>query len=162
MPTPATVAKHPIHPMLIPFPIGLWTFSLICDFIYLFGEHDPIWNTVALYSGIGGLLGAALAAIPGLIDYFSIHEREMKRIATLHLFLNSSALIAFGVSMWLHTTQPWAAFVLSLLGIVLIGIGGWLGGEMVYVKGMAVEAVDELSRQQQGAKKQPVEFPKAS
>jgi uncharacterized membrane protein len=59
MRTPASIVKHPIHPMLIVFPIGLWIFSLICDLIRLAGASPDVWATVAFYSMVGGLIGAS-------------------------------------------------------------------------------------------------------
>lgn len=148
MSSPASIAKHPIHPMLIAFPIGLWVFALVCDVVRLAGGVE-VWSTVALYSLAGGIVGAILATIPGLIDYFSIDEAEMKRIATNHLMLNLGALVVFGLSFWLRVrgdAQSILPFSLALIGVILIGIGGWLGGKMVYVKGMAVEAVEQLDK----------------
>ena len=148
MSSPASIAKHPIHPMLIAFPIGLWVFALICDVVHLVTGAE-VWSTVALYSVAGGIVGAILAAIPGLIDYFSIDEVEMKKIGTYHLLLNVTALLVFGLNFWLRfrvDANSRLPVVLSLAGIGLIGVGGWLGGEMVYVKGMAVDPVEQLDR----------------
>jgi uncharacterized membrane protein len=58
MRTPASISKHPIHPMLIVFPIGLWVFSLACDLIRLAGAPGDAWITVAYYSMVGGFIGA--------------------------------------------------------------------------------------------------------
>jgi uncharacterized membrane protein len=145
MASPASIKKHPIHPMLIAFPIGLWTFALACDVLTAFGGR-PAWAIVSRYSIAGGIAGAVVAAIPGLIDYFSIDESEMKRIATTHLFLNVAALIVFSFNLWIRFRldgESHLPLILSFVGIGLVGIGGWLGGEMVYVKGMAVEAVEK-------------------
>ena len=68
MRAPASIFKHPIHPMLIVFPIGLWIFSLVCDFVRLAGASSETWSTVAFFSMIGGLIGALCAAVPGFID----------------------------------------------------------------------------------------------
>ena len=68
MRTPASIFQHPIHPMLIVFPIGLWIFSLACDLIRLAGGSSDAWATVAFYSMVGGLVGALCAAVPGFID----------------------------------------------------------------------------------------------
>jgi uncharacterized membrane protein len=151
MSSPASVAKHPIHPMLVVFPIGLWTFSLVCDIIYLFGGRDPIWNTVALYTVIGGIIGAALAAVPGFIDYLSVDDEEVRAIGTRHMVINLSALVIFIVASVLMAKEVSAVvpFLLSIAGIVLISIGGWLGGELVYIKGMAVEPVEEAAEEEQ-------------
>jgi len=145
MSSPASVARHPIHPMLVVFPIGFWTFSLVCDIIYVFGGREPMWNQVALYTAIAGIIGAALAAVPGIIDYLSIDEKDMRAIGTRHLIVNSAALVVFILACIarLRGMVPAVPFALSVIGIVLISIGGWFGGELVYVKGMAVEPADE-------------------
>jgi uncharacterized membrane protein len=136
--------------MLIAFPIGLWVFALVCDIVRLMGG-SPAWSTVALYSVAGGIVGAIVAAIPGLIDYFSIDEKEMSRIATWHMILNLGAVVIFTLNLWARlrmADDSKLPLVLSLAGVILIGFGGWLGGEMVYVKGMAVQAVEELAEKQ--------------
>jgi len=148
MASPASVKKHPIHPMLVALPIGLWVFALVCDVVRAAGEVAS-WGTVATYCVAAGIIGALLAAVPGLIDYFSIDEADMKRIATLHLAVNLDAVIIFAINLWLRLRLPAGSnlpLVLSIIGILAIGFGGWLGGEMVYVKGMAVEAVEKLAK----------------
>ena len=74
MRTPANVAGHPIHPMLVTIPIGLWIFSLVCDFIAMRSASPETWNVVALYALVGGIVGALVAAIPGLIDLVSLRD----------------------------------------------------------------------------------------
>jgi uncharacterized membrane protein len=83
MRTPASISKHPIHPMLIVFPIDLWVFSLACDLIRLAGASADAWITVAYYSMVGGFIGALCAAIPGLIDliYYKGGAAPVKKIA---------------------------------------------------------------------------------
>src|SRR5207248_7202313 len=48
MQTPASIARHPIHPMLVPIPIGLWIFSFVCDLVHAFGAQGDAWTTLAL------------------------------------------------------------------------------------------------------------------
>src|SRR5215212_3435021 len=60
METPASIAKHPIHPMLVALPIGLWVFSLVSDIIYRAGWGSAVWNDVAFYTLAGGIVGALL------------------------------------------------------------------------------------------------------
>jgi len=147
MASPASMGRHPIHPMLIPFPIALWIFSLVADIIYLW-RGNPVWRDyVAFYALLGGILGAAAAAVPGIIDWLSIKDREVKKLADWHARLNVIALLVFIASFYLRTTSgarfvsgsSTIPFLLSVLGIILITISGWLGGEMVYVHGVAVE-----------------------
>lgn len=147
MSSPASIKKHPVHPMLVGLPIGLWAFALVCDVIRAVGGV-PAWGTVGLYSTAGGIAGALLAAVPGLIDYFSITEAEMKRIANFHLAVNLGAVVIFAINLWLRFRFPAShlPLALSVAGVAAIGLGGWLGGEMVYVKGMAVEVVDQPAR----------------
>lgn len=137
--------------MLVAFPIGLWVFALVCDIVAATGATGP-WSTVALYSVTGGIVGAVFAAIPGLMDYFSIDEAAMRRIGTFHVAVNVGALVVFALNFWCRLALPRTSFVpliLSIVGVVGIGIGGWLGGEMVYVKGMAVEAVEKLAKEKE-------------
>ena len=96
MKTPANILGHPIHPMIIPFPFALWTFSLIADLIYYFGSHDYLWVNVAFYTLLGGIIGAVLAAVPGIVDYFSIRDRKVLSIAAWHARFNIIALLVFG------------------------------------------------------------------
>lgn len=139
--------------MLVAFPIGLWVFALVFDIVRATGGRatgdNDAWRIVALYCIAGGLVGALVAAVPGLIDYFSIEEAAMKRIANLHLFFNLSAICIFGINLWLRFRLPAESYIplgMSIFGVLALGIGGWLGGEMVYVKGMAVDPVDKLAR----------------
>jgi uncharacterized membrane protein len=74
----------------------------------------------------------------------------MKRIATFHLAVNLGAVVIFAINLWLRFHLPGESHLpltLSIIGILAIGFGGWLGGEMVYVKGMAVDAVEKLAKQ---------------
>ena len=148
MASPASIKKHPIHPMLVALPIGLWIFALVCDVVRAAGGAAN-WGSVAMYCVAAGIVGALLAAVPGLIDYLSIDESEMKRIATLHLAVNLGAVVIFAINLWLRFRLPVESNVplaLSVIGVLAIGLGGWLGGEMVYVKGMGVEAVEKLAK----------------
>jgi uncharacterized membrane protein len=147
MASPASIGKHPIHPMIIVFPIALWIFSLVADVVYLW-RGNPVWkNYISFYALLGGILGAAVAAVPGFIDWLSITDRPTKKFADWHARLNVIALLVFIGDFYLRTASgsQWVSgsltvpLLLSVFGIILIGISGWLGGEMVYVHGVAVE-----------------------
>ena len=142
MASPASIQKHPIHPMLIPFPIALWIFSLVCDVIYAMGWGPGIWNDMAFYTMIGGVLGALAAAIPGYIDYRSLTDPQTMTIGRWHMLINLSIVVLFAVNLALRTwSGPGAVLpvLLSLVGIAMLGVSGWLGGELVYVHRVAVE-----------------------
>lgn len=149
MSSPASVAKHPIHPMLVALPIGLLIFSLVSDVIYLSGWGAIIWKDVAFYTMAGGVAGALVAAIPGLIDLLNLSGRP-KTLGIWHMIINLIVVIMFAVNLWLRLgPAPSAGLTVSLsvLGVVLLGVSGWLGGEMVYVHGVAVDRSD-INRQQ--------------
>jgi uncharacterized membrane protein len=101
MASPASIKKHPVHPMLVAVPIGLWVFALVCDVVHGAGG-DTVWQTVATYCIAAGIVGALVAAVPGLIDYFSIDEAAMKKIANLHLAVNLGAVAIFAINLWVR------------------------------------------------------------
>jgi uncharacterized membrane protein len=141
MATPASVAKHPLHPMLVVFPIGLWVFSLICDLIALAGG-SAVWQNVAYYTMVGGLIGALIAAVPGLVDFFAISDPLSKGIARNHMLLNFTAVALYAINIYLRVVgEPGAPLplFLSVAGVLVLAVSGWLGGELVYVQGVGVE-----------------------
>ncbi|HLO00888.1 MAG TPA: DUF2231 domain-containing protein [Pyrinomonadaceae bacterium] len=147
MASPASISGHPIHPAIIPFPIALWVFSLVADVIYLW-RGNLVWrNYIAFYTMLAGIIGAAVAAVPGFIDWLSLKDPNVVRIANWHARLNVVALLIFAASFYLRTASG-ARFVsgsytipigLSVLGVILISIAGYLGGEMVFKHGVAVD-----------------------
>jgi uncharacterized membrane protein len=87
--------------------------------------------------------------MPTLIEYFSSDEAAMKKIANLHMAVNLGAVAIFAINLWIRFRVPAERYLLlgmSVVGVLAIGIGGWLGGEMVNIKGMAVEAGEKLVR----------------
>ncbi|MDQ3025900.1 MAG: hypothetical protein M3R58_05290 [Pseudomonadota bacterium] len=68
MRTPASIAGHPIHPMLVPIAIGCFVFSFAADLICIVRGNPGLWNPIAYYVMLGGIVGALVAAVPGLID----------------------------------------------------------------------------------------------
>lgn len=146
MASPASIGGHPIHPMLIPFPIALWVFSLVADVIYLW-RGNPVWRDwIAFYTLLAGMIGAVAAAVFGIIDWLAIKDRVVKRVADWHARLNVIALLIFAASFYLRTAggSQWIGgsyiipFVLSVVGVILITISGYLGGELVFKHGVAV------------------------
>lgn len=141
MRTPASVAGHPIHPMVIVFPVGLLVFSLICDLIALFSLDPLIFLTVALYTMIGGFIGALLAAVPGFIDFLSIRDEHVKKIAVMHMTINLIVVILYGINIGLRiggSEVNGIPLLISVIGVGLLGISGWLGGAMAYRHGVGV------------------------
>jgi uncharacterized membrane protein len=137
-----SIAKHPVHPMLVPFPIGLWVFSLVADVIFLRGWGGPVWNDVAFYTMAGGTVAALLAAPFGLLDLLSLRAPDTRRIGWIHMSLNLLIVATFAVDLWLRTRSVTSAglpVTLSAVAVLMLLASGWLGGEMVYVHGAGVE-----------------------
>ena len=158
MKTPASVRNHPIHPMLITIPIGLWLFALVCDLMGLRSIHPDLWFVVSLYAMIGGILGALLAAIPGLIDLLSLRDRTHRRVALTHMTLNLVIVALYVANVWLRITDPTHVvphLVMSVVSVLLLAISGWLGGTLVHVHGVGVLAAGEHAHSQHAGRDVP-------
>src|SRR4051812_17343263 len=142
MSSPASIRNHPIHPMLVAFPIGLWVFSLVCDVFYHAGSHSQLWKEIAFYTMAGGIAGALLAAVPGFIDYLSLTNPRAKQVATTHMVLNLVVVLIFifnlGVRYNAAPSGDMFGVSLTVVGIGLMSVSGWLGGSLVYVHHVAV------------------------
>ena len=148
----ASIGGHPIHPMLIPFPLALWATSFAVDVLFYFLRH-PTLLVIAKFMIAAGCIGAIAAAVPGFIDWLAIKDGDVKKVANWHARLNIAALVVFAISLFLRMgsysefvgrklTIP---FLLSLVGVILISISGWLGGELAfrYGVGQTRNGVDE-------------------
>jgi uncharacterized membrane protein len=142
MRTPASIGGHPIHAMLIVFPVGLFIFSLVCDLISTQSADPATWALVAFYTMVGGFIGALAAAIPGLIDLLSLTDKGTKKTAITHMSINLVAVALYAVNIWMrmgshaHTGTP---LVLSVIAVALLAVSGWLGGKMVHEYGVGVD-----------------------
>jgi uncharacterized membrane protein len=129
-------------------PIGLWIFSLVCDLIHAGGSTNPAWTTVALYTMGGGIIGALLAAVPGLIDLLSLPPGP-RGTAIKHMAINLTVVALYiinTVMRWREPQNPGGLVWLSLFALVLLVISGWLGGKMVYEYGVAVSTTTDPAK----------------
>jgi uncharacterized membrane protein/nitrite reductase/ring-hydroxylating ferredoxin subunit len=133
----ARVSSHPVHPMLVMFPFGLWVTSFIFDVLgRIFGNQDLF--AAGFYAIIAGCVGAALAAVPGVIDLFSVvpPSSSARRRGYIHASMNVVALLLYIFIAWrrgnAQTVPDNVSLLLSFIGIVGISISGWLGGTLVY------------------------------
>lgn len=135
---------HPVHPMLIVFPAGLFTSTVIMDIVYLI-FHNPVLSTAAFYMMIIGIIGGLLAAIFGFIDWSALPGNSRARsIGLWHGLGNFVIVVLFAASWFLRRGSPnfvpsTLAMILSFAGIVLALITLWIGGELVYRLGVAVD-----------------------
>ncbi len=135
---------HPVHPMLIVFPLGLLIASLVFDIAY-FITGNEFFPVVSYYNIIGGLIGGAVAAIFGLRDYLAIPSgTRAKTVGGWHGIGNALILVLFFIGWLMRMNSvdfaPGALpFILSLLAILLGTVTAWLGGEMVDRLGVGVD-----------------------
>jgi uncharacterized membrane protein len=155
MATPASIRKHPIHPMLVVFPFALWTTAVVFDVIGMVTGNMTL-RAAAFYNIGAGMVGALAAAVPGFIDYLTLRGRAA-RVGTWHAALNVTALVLFAASWLLRTRwgagvvglESWIPLLLGFVGLALVVASGWLGGTLVYEHGVGVEpaaARTELGR----------------
>jgi uncharacterized membrane protein len=125
--------------MIVPIPIGLWLFSLFCDLVHRFGGASPNWEVVAWYTMIGGIVGAVIAAVPGLVDLLSLPQ-DIRPTGIKHMALNLTIVVLFVINAYMRRDGVTdAAIGLSVIAVALLAVSGWLGGKMVYERGVAVD-----------------------
>ncbi len=145
----ARIGTHPIHPMLIPFPLAMWTGAVLMDAIAKFGTNRAQLHIVAYYMIALGCAGALAAAIPGFIDLFGATEpgSRARSVGWTHALLNLAALAVFAVGLYSrhqrHNTVSMAGYITDIIGVALIALSGWLGGALVYDHHVGVPAHTE-------------------
>jgi uncharacterized membrane protein len=139
----AKLLGHPIHPMLIVFPLGLLATAVIFDGITL-GTRDGRWSDMAFYLISTGIIGGLAAAVFGLVDWLAIPSGTRAKAVGLWHGAGKVAVVAlFGASWFLRrgtTGVPGtAALALSFAAVALALVTGWLGGELVDRLGVGVD-----------------------
>jgi len=131
---------HPLHPMLTDVPMGAWTLTIIVDLIGLLFGVPQLGLASSIAAGIG-VAGALAAAAAGLADWMDVGPPE-KAIGAFHAAVNLSATILFLISVLMRWGRDWqlgwTTFVVALAGYLLVLTGGYLGGAMVFHKGVMV------------------------
>lgn len=140
----ARAAGHSVHPMLVVFPLGLFTTAVVFDLVYAIGGNET-FSQVAFWNIAAGAIGALVAAVAGLVDWTSIPpSTRAKAVGLTHGGLNALIVLLFAVA-WLvrldrtgHTPGGLAA-TLEVIAIVLALPAAWLGGELVERLGIGVD-----------------------
>lgn len=140
----AKLMGHPIHPMLIVFPLGLLATAVAFDIVGLV-QSDNSWFAISYWMIAAGIIGGLLAAIFGLIDWIAIPAgTRAKRIGLLHGATNVVVTLLFIASWFLRGGAGQApatgALTCSFIAVVLALVGGWLGGELVDRLGIGVDS----------------------
>jgi uncharacterized membrane protein len=137
---------HPLHPALVHLPAGLWPAALLFDVLSFtrFGGHATVFASFACIAG--GLAGGLLAAPTGLADWLDIKpEKPARKLGIYHMVLNLIVTALFALNLLLR----WDGFrtadrvsmvqlILSVLGVIILAVSGYLGGRMAYDQGIGI------------------------
>jgi Predicted membrane protein len=144
MESKAKFLGHPIHQMLIVFPLGLLPVAVLADIVAMVTGNN-FWYQMAFYMIAAGIVGGLAAAVFGLIDFLAIPSgTRARRIGLLHGGGNVIVTGLFALSWYLRYLSPDYvpgnfAVTLSLLAIALALVTAWLGGELVDRLGVGVD-----------------------
>lgn len=136
---------HPLHPLLVHLPIGLFILSLLFDVAARWFNAGNVIVQAAFYTMALGVVMGLVAAVPGFADWSDIRtDRSGKSTATAHMTLNLLVIGGYALNLGLRfgdldaAVTGWLPLILSLVGVSLLAVSGYLGGLMVYEDGIAV------------------------
>lgn len=135
---------HPIHPMLIVVPLGLFIGAVVADAVYLL-QGNPTFAAVAYWNIAGGIIGGLLAAVFGLLDWSAIpNGTRAKRVGLLHAVTNAIVLALFAFAWFARNagvdiTPTPSIFLIEIAALGLGMVAAWLGGELVDRLGVGVD-----------------------
>ena len=130
------IGGHPLHPMLITFPIAFLSGGLACDLAFWW-TGDPFWARAALWIIGAGLVMGTLAAIAGALDFLLIKEIRFHVTSWSHMLTAVMLLSLAAANWWMRVDEPtlgvlpWGLF-LSGVSALALGVAGWLGGKLVF------------------------------
>ncbi|MEH1127239.1 DUF2231 domain-containing protein [Micromonospora sp. CPCC 206061] len=143
MQTRVRALGHPVHQMLVVFPLGLLVTGTVFDLIHIVSDNGT-FAEVGFWMISAGIIGAVLAALTGFADWTSIpRDTRAKRVGALHGALNAVVLVLFAIS-WLvrvgstNHAAGGGAFTLEVIAVAIGGASAWLGGELVDRLGIGV------------------------
>jgi uncharacterized membrane protein len=138
----AAVAGHPIHPMLVPFPIVCFMLALVTDIIY-WQTSDLMWAEFSAWLLLAGIAFGVLAAVFGAVDFLARSEVREPGPAWPHAIGNVIVLVLAFFNNLVHARDGWTGvvpwgLVLSALTVLVLLVTAWLGASLVHVHGVGV------------------------
>jgi nitrite reductase/ring-hydroxylating ferredoxin subunit/uncharacterized membrane protein len=143
MKSTAQVKGHPLHPILVSFPIAFYTATLLFDI--LAAVNDPAFLHTAFYMNLCAIVGAVIAAVPGVIDYTRTlpPKSSAKKRGTKHAIINSIVLLLFIIAFIIRIAndipEPVLLIPIESIGFILLLVAGWMGGTLVYRNQIGVD-----------------------
>lgn len=132
----ARIAGHPIHPMLVPFPMVCFIGALVTDIVYA-NTARMQWANFSMWLITAGLVMSAFVALTGAIDFFGERRIRAIRAAWIHAVGNVVALLLSILNAFVHSRDAYTSVVpegltLSAIVVLILLVTGWTGGELVY------------------------------
>jgi|SRR5579859_1484099 len=136
VPSTAAVFGHPLHPMIVPFPIAFLVGALLTDLAF-WRLGDPFWAQASIWLIAAGVVSGALAAVFGLTDFLTIRRARAHLAGWVHFLGNLTAVVISLINWIMRIGHAPAAvvpvgLVLSLVVTLVLLVTGWMGGELAY------------------------------
>jgi uncharacterized membrane protein len=159
----AKLGGHPIHPMIVPFPITLLFVTFVCDLIFWW-TGDGFWPTAAFWALGGAIVTAIAAAIAGFTDFAGNERIRAMSSAWMHMAGNAVALVLAIANFWIRydgdaaaAVLPWGLALSTIIVLILV-YTAWLGGELVYRYRVGIQpAVEASAARYEPARGRPAE-----
>ncbi|MGY6518752.1 MAG: DUF2231 domain-containing protein [Lysobacteraceae bacterium] len=141
-PIPSRVAfkQHPLHPMMVHFPIAFLGFVPLADALFWW-QGDPFWAQMAFWMIVAGFGMGVIASILGTADFLLVRAVRQHVAGWSHFIAAIMALSLAGTNLMLRfddpvgAALPWGLFT-SLATLVVLGFAGWLGGTLTFRHGI--------------------------
>lgn len=141
------IAGHPIHPMLVNFPITFLNTTLVTDLVYLW-TGNPFWAEVSFWAIVAGLTTGGVAALVGTLD-FMLTPTIRRFMGSWSHFIAGIMVVAIAASnlVWrwenpVEAVLPWG-LALTGLNVIIVMLAGWMGGKLVFDHNIGVSPPDE-------------------
>lgn len=130
------IAGHPIHPIIVTFPVAFLTGAAGSDIGYWLTQ-DFFWARASVWLIGLGFAAGILAAIVGMSDFLRVPRVRKRTAGWIHMVINITALLLTGINFWLRLGHPENIIVpigaiISIVVATLLGVGGWYGGELSF------------------------------
>lgn len=142
MKSKAHIKSHPLHPILIAFPIAFFTGTLLFDILGVIYDNNNFFTT-GKYLEIAGIISALVAAVPGFIDFlYTVPPgSSAKKRAAKHGIINVLNVLVFSIALYLRNNgfSAYSFIMPEAAGAVLLMIAGWMGGTLVHRNQIGVD-----------------------
>jgi uncharacterized membrane protein len=144
------LGDHPVHPMLVAFPIAFFSATLLGFVAYLITK-DRDWFRLGYAANVGGLVTALIAAVPGFLDFTGIPKQvRAKQVGVVHMLLNLLVITTFAINLGAQSAEldelipsGVVAVVLSAFGVGLLLASGYFGWSLVQTHHVGVNLTRE-------------------